>query len=85
MEEAREGEIKLDAVARPVELSKWVPDLNMGGPEITLTTLVSLKPQLITVNGQTKLDGLTMTGEGRQGRRRHEDGQDRTHHLHRRR
>ncbi len=64
MDDAREGEIKLEAVARPVELSKWMPDLHMGGPEIKLTTSVSLKPKLITVAGQTKLDGLTMTADG---------------------
>lgn len=67
MEETREGEIKLDAVARPVELSKWIADLNLGGPEIKLSTVVSLKPKLITVTGQTKLDGLTLTGKDEQG------------------
>jgi hypothetical protein len=64
MEDAREGEIKLEAAARPVELSKWMPDLHVGGPEIKLTTTVSLKPKLVTVVGQTKLDGLTMTSDG---------------------
>lgn len=64
MDDAREGEIKLNAVARPVELTKWMPDLGMGGPEIKLTTTVALKPKLITVTGQTKLDGLTMTKDG---------------------
>lgn len=67
MEEAREGEIKLEAVARPVELSKWMPDLGMGGPEIKLSTVVSIKPKLLTVTGQTKLDGLTMTSKDEKG------------------
>jgi hypothetical protein len=63
MEEGREGEITLNAVARPLELSKWVPDLNTAGPEITLVTVVSLKPKLITANGQSKMDGLTIAGK----------------------
>jgi hypothetical protein len=67
MEEGREGELRLDAVARPVELSKWVPDLNLGGPEITLGTAVTLKPKVITVNGQTKIEGLTITGKDETG------------------
>ncbi|HUR39430.1 MAG TPA: hypothetical protein VM222_08045, partial [Planctomycetota bacterium] len=64
MDDAREGEIKLEAGARPVEFTKWMPDLHLGGPEIKLTTTVSLKPNLITVVGRTKLDGLTMTSDG---------------------
>jgi len=64
MGDAAVGEIRLDAAARPAELSKWMPDLRLGGPEIKLTTSVSLKPKLLTVVGQTKLDGLTMTSDG---------------------
>jgi hypothetical protein len=62
-EEGREGEIRLNAVARPLELSKWVPDLNLGGPEIALSTVVTLKAKQIAVYGQTKVDGLTLTGK----------------------
>jgi hypothetical protein len=67
MEEGREGEIKLDAVVRPAELSKWVPGLDLAGPEITLATLVSLKPKLVSVSGQTKMDGLSITGKDSTG------------------
>jgi hypothetical protein len=67
LEAGREGEIRLDAVARPLELSKWVPDLNLGGPEIKLSALVSLKPKLVTLSGQTKVDGLSMAGRDERG------------------
>jgi hypothetical protein len=59
----REGQVKLGVSVKPVELSKWMPDLGMGGPEIKLATSVSLKPHLITVTGSTQLDGLTMTSK----------------------
>ena len=59
----REGQVKLDVLVKPVELSKWMPELGMGGPEIKLATSLSLKPHLITVTGSTKLDGLTMTSK----------------------
>ncbi len=61
--ENREGEIKLDASVRPVELSKWMADLNLGGPEIRLAATVSMKPKLVTATGGTKLDGLTLTSK----------------------
>lgn len=67
MEESREGELRLDAVARPAELSKWVPDLGMGGAEIKLTSTVSIRPKLITVAGQTKLDGLALKSKDAKG------------------
>jgi hypothetical protein len=67
LEEGREGEIKIEAVARPLEISKWVPDLDLGGPEIKLTAAVTLKLNLITVKGQTKIDGLTRTGKDDKG------------------
>lgn len=59
--EDREGEIRLDASVRPTELSKWIGDLNLGGPEIRLTASASMKPGLVSVKGGTKLDGLTRT------------------------
>src|SRR5882672_2582106 len=67
MDDAREGEIRLEATARPDELTKWMPDLGMSGAPIPLTTLVALKPGLIEVSGRARLDGLTMKSKNEKG------------------
>jgi len=67
LDDRREGELKIEASARPVELSKWIADLGLGGPEIKLAATVWLKPKQITVVGQTKLDGLTMNRKDDKG------------------
>jgi hypothetical protein len=63
MEESREGEIRLEAALRPEELSKWVSNLDMGGPEINARVLVAIQKKTFAVTGQTQLAGLTMKGE----------------------
>jgi hypothetical protein len=44
MEPSRDGEIRLDAALRPVELTKWMPNLALTGPEVKATGTVSIKP-----------------------------------------
>ncbi len=58
-EKKRQVNLKLDAVVLPVELSRWVRDLNLGGPEIRVHATVGMKPEEITASGGTQLDGLT--------------------------
>jgi hypothetical protein len=60
MEPAREGDLTLEAAVRPEELSRWVSGLNLGGPEIRLSAALGLKPDILTMTGRTKLDGLTL-------------------------
>ncbi len=63
MEEAREGDLKVDLAVRPAELSKWMPDLGMGGPEIRVAAAATLRPKLLAAAGKTQVDGLTMAGK----------------------
>lgn len=63
LEAAREGSLKLEATALPVEAAKIVPGLGLGGPPIAFGATVTLKPKLVTAAGRTKLDGLTLAGK----------------------
>lgn len=67
MEESREGDLKADLAVRPAELSKWVPDLGMGGPEIRAEAFVTLRPKLVAASGKTRVDGLTMAAKDAAG------------------
>jgi len=67
LEENRRGKLALETTVKPDELSKWVPDLGLGGPEIKLTTSVELKAGSLHLAGQTKLDGLTVAGKDEKG------------------
>ncbi len=60
----RAGDLNLTATLKPVELSKWMPDLGLAGPPIEVTTAVSLKPELITATGKTELKGLMIKDSG---------------------
>jgi hypothetical protein len=61
MDDAREGGLKLEAALQPVEATKLMPDLGLGGPPVKLTASLGLKPDSLTLSGRTKLEGLTIT------------------------
>jgi hypothetical protein len=62
MEPTRDGEIRLDAAVRPVELTKWMPDLALTGPEIKATGTVSIKPGQIAAT--VKSPAFTWVAKG---------------------
>ncbi|MBI3857806.1 MAG: hypothetical protein HY293_19160, partial [Planctomycetes bacterium] len=64
MEESREGEIRVEGVARPAELSKLVPDVKLAGSEIRLTAVVALKPKGIQVGATLKTPAFEWSDPG---------------------
>jgi hypothetical protein len=66
-EESRAGGLKLEAALKPEELSKWLPGLGLGGPEIRVEAALEAKDGRTTVSGKTKLDGLTWTVKDEKG------------------
>ncbi len=62
-EETREGELKVAGRLVPAELSKILPDLNLGGAPVDLEATLGLRPGLIALSGRTKLDGLTLVSK----------------------